>query len=107
MDLLVVIFSGAALIGVGISLIGFLEKVPKGERLAVIALTCVGGMLLIVLALYAAGTSSSSNIHGELCEGVNRNREAIQALIIAAEQDATNRGEALRHAAESVDGPVC
>jgi Na+/melibiose symporter-like transporter len=106
MDLLVIIFSGAALLGVGISLVGFIQKVPRQERIAVVALIAVGGVLLVVLAVFAATSATNSNRHGELCDQANANREAILTLTVVAERNGTS-DPALSRIDGLLDGPVC
>lgn len=73
---------------------------PEGERLAVIALIAVGGLLLIVLALDASRVASGGEARDELCDGVNRNREAIAAL-------AVGNKATIQRVEELIDGPVC
>ena len=102
MELLGLIISGVALLGVGVSLVGFLQKVPDSERLAVIALICVGGLLLIVIALDAQRAASGGAAKNELCDGVNNNREAIAALALQKQPPAT-----AQRVEELIDGPVC
>lgn len=107
MDLLIIIFSGAALLGVCITLVNFVQRLPRGERLAVLALMAVGALLVLTISLFVTTGDANRREHDELCAQANANRQGILSLIVFAEQEHPATEAELRRIEESIDGPVC